>query len=117
MGDTWRMDDPALVVLCTAPANNDSAGADVAARLARGLVDANLAACVNLVSGVRSFYRWEGAVQDDAEVQLVIKTRRSRFAELEEWLKREHPYSVPEIIALPIERGSQAYLDWVRDQT
>lgn len=105
-------DDEPLLVLCTAPADGD-----VAATLARGLVDQCLAACVNVVSGVRSFYRWEGAVQDDAEVQLLVKTRRSRFDALAAWLGENHPYSVPEILALPIATGSDAYLSWLVEQT
>ncbi|GAB5544845.1 MAG: divalent cation tolerance protein CutA [Sandaracinaceae bacterium] len=105
------MADDAIVVLCTAPDEG------VGATLARGLVDAKLAACVNLVPGVRSFYAWEGEVHDDAEVQLLIKSRRARFAALEAWLGEHHPYDVPEIIALPIEVGSKAYLGWLETQT
>jgi periplasmic divalent cation tolerance protein len=105
-------DDEPILVLCTAPAEGDTATA-----LASGLVAARLAACVNLVPGLRSFYRWQGEVHDDPEVQLLIKTRRGRFAELERWLGDHHPYDVPEIVALPIERGSRAYLDWLVEQT
>jgi periplasmic divalent cation tolerance protein len=105
------MQDAAVVVLCTAPPGEQ------AAELARGLVEERLAACVNVIAGLRSFYRWQGAVQDEAEVQLVIKTRRSRFVELERWLVEHHPYDVPEILALPVERGGQSYLDWLFEQT
>ena len=101
----------AIVVLCTVPSEGETA-----VELARGLVQARLAACVNLVPGVRSFYRWEGALQDDAEVQLLIKTTRSRFAELERWLDEHHPYEVPEVVALPVDRGAKAYLDWLGAQ-
>ena len=104
--------DEPILVLCTAPAEGDQA-----AKLAAGLVKARLAACVNMVPGLRSFYRWEGKVHDDPEVQLLIKTRRSRYAELEHWLGEHHPYDVPEILALPITAGSQAYLDWLVAQT
>jgi periplasmic divalent cation tolerance protein len=100
-----------IVVLCTAPST------EVAADLARGLVDARLAACVNVIVGVRSFYHWKGAVHDEGEVQLVMKTRRARYAALEAWIQQNHPYDVPEVIALPVESGSRSYLDWVTEQT
>ncbi|MCA9616798.1 MAG: divalent-cation tolerance protein CutA [Sandaracinus sp.] len=100
----------ALVVLCTAP---DDATAE---RLARGAVEAGLAACVNVLGEVRSFYRWKGALQDDRERQLILKTRRDRFDALRTWLMREHPYDVPEILALPVADGSPAYLAWLDEQ-
>lgn len=105
------MQDGPLLVLCTAP------DADVGATLARGLVDARLAACVNIVPGLRSFYVWKGEVHDDAEVQLLIKTRRARFDDVRAHLAAHHPYEVPEIIALPIEAGAKSYLDWLDEQT
>jgi len=104
-------EDVPLLVLCTAPDD------ERAAELARGLVDAQLAACVNVVGGVRSYYSWKGEVCEDAEVQLLIKTRQSRYEALEGWLSSNHPYELPEILALRIERGSRAYLGWVADQT
>ena len=100
-----------IVILCTAP------DAEVGARLARGLVDEGLAACVNLVPGLRSFYRWEGEVHDDPEVQLLIKTPEARFEAVRTFLDAQHPYDVPEIIALPIVHGSEPYLAWMREQT
>jgi len=106
------MNDDAILVLCTAPA-----GGDTAAELARGLVEQKLAACVNLITGVRSVYFWDGALQDDAEVQLLIKTRRARFDALEAWLAQHHPYEVPEGLALPIEGGAETYLRWLAEQT
>lgn len=105
------MQDGPILVLCTAP------DPDVAATLARGLVEAKLAACVNVVPGLRSFYVWKGDVHDEPEVQLLIKTRRARFAALSEWLADNHPYEVPEIIALPIEAGAKSYLGWLEEQT
>ncbi len=105
------MQDGPILVLCTAP------DAEVAARLARGLVDAKLAACVNLVPGLRSFYVWQGEVHDEPEVQLLVKTRRDRFEALSAWILEHHPYEVPEIIALPIEAGSERYLGWLDEQT
>ncbi|MBX3245920.1 MAG: divalent-cation tolerance protein CutA [Myxococcales bacterium] len=98
----------ALVVLCTAP------DADTAARLARGLVEARLAACVNILGGVRSFYVWKGEVQDDAEHQLVCKTDRAHLDALMSWVRAEHPYEVPELLALPVTGGSAGYLAWLR---
>ncbi len=105
------MEDAPLVILCTAPS------AEVAATLARGLVEARLAACVNVISGLRSVYAWKGAVHDEPEVQLVIKSRRARFDALSAWIVEHHPYEVPEILALPVDRGAQPYLDWLVAQT
>lgn len=102
----------ALVVLCTAPASDDHA-----ARLARGLVDARLAACVNVVPNVRSYYRWQGAVQVDDEVQLVIKTAPARLSAVQAYLAQHHPYDVPEVLALPVSGGSPSYLAWLVEQT
>ena len=98
------------VALITAP------DVEVAAHIAGCLVEERLAACVNLVPGVRSIYRWEGRVQDDPEVMMVVKTRADRAAELSERVQALHPYEVPEVILLPVAGGSSAYLDWVRDQ-
>ncbi len=100
-----------LVVFITAPS-----GAGEAA-LARALVDERLVACVNLIPAVRSFYRWEGAVHDDAEVLLVCKTTVDRYDALEKRVTELHPYDEPEVIALPITHGSASYLQWVRDET
>lgn len=100
----------ALVILCTAP------DAEVGATLARGLVDGRLAACVNLIDGVRSFYRWQGKVEDDGEVQLVIKTRASRLDAVKAWIAENHPYDEPEVLALPVSGGSAGYLAWIGEQ-
>ncbi|MBX3271555.1 MAG: divalent-cation tolerance protein CutA [Sandaracinaceae bacterium] len=104
-------DDGFLVVLCTAP------DGEVAARLARGLVEARLAACVNVIGGLRSFYSWKGELHDEPEVQLLVKTRRARFDEVVAWLGAHHPYEVPEILALEVAAGGARYLDWIRAQT
>ena len=104
------MTTEAFVVLCTAP------DADVAAKLARGLVEAKLAACVNLIGGLRSFYVWKGELCDEAEVQLVIKTRVERLDALGAWLDANHPYDVPEVLHLQVAGGSQKYLSWLEAQ-
>ncbi len=97
----------ALVVYVTAPAGNK------AAAIARTLVRSRLAACVNIVRGVRSLYRWEGRLCDDREDLLVIKTTRAAFERLRAKVLSIHPYSCPEVIALPVLAGHRAYLDWV----
>ena len=102
--------DELLVVLCTAPDE------DTAQRLAVGLVEARLAACVNAIPAVRSFYRWQGEIETDDEVQLLIKTPPARFEELASWIQANHPYEVPEIVALPAKRVSDTYLAWAIKQ-
>ena len=84
-----------------------------AARLGRTLVERRLVACVNDLGPVRSFFAWKGKLEDDSERLLLMKTRADRYSDLEAALKELHPYEVPEIIAIPIERGSQAYFAWV----
>ena len=96
-----------IVVLTTCP---DEAAA---ARIGRDLVESGLAACVSRVGPVHSIYRWQGAIQDEPEVLLVIKTVTTRYSELEMRLKSLHPYEVPEIVALPVVRGSAEYLAWL----
>jgi periplasmic divalent cation tolerance protein len=97
----------AMVILCTCPDEG------TASRLARGLVEAQLAACVNILPGIRSIYRWQGAVSDDSEVLMVIKSLASRLDDLEAWLLEHHPYDVPEVVALPAEKVSADYLAWI----
>jgi len=98
-----------LVVLSTVGSTDD------ADRIARGLVERGLAACVNIVPGVVSVYRWKGAVQREAEQLLVIKTRSERLPALKEALLAMHPYDVPEALALPVEDGLAPYLAWLDD--
>jgi periplasmic divalent cation tolerance protein len=86
---------------------------DEASRIARALVERRLAACVNVVPGVRSTYRWQGAVRTDAEWLLVVKTRRDRFDEVRAAIRELHAYEVPEIVMLDIAEGDAAYLEWI----
>ena len=88
-----------------------------AERIADLLVEQRLAACVNLLAPCRSVYRWKGAVQHDEGHPMLIKTTQERYAALEQALRAAHPYELPEIIALPVERGLPAYLDWVSAET
>lgn len=94
------------VVLCTAPQS-------AAATLARGLVEERLCACVNVLPGVRSFFRWEGVVQEADEVLLVVKTKRSALSALQDRLVAMHPYDVPEFVAFDVAAGLPGYLNWI----
>lgn len=91
--------------------------AAVAEDIARHVVEAGLAACVNILAPCRSIYRWQGAVETAEEVPLLAKTSRERYPALEAAIRDRHPYEVPEIIALPIEKGLPAYLEWVANET
>jgi len=84
-----------------------------ASSIARHLVDKKLAACVNIIAGARSIYRWKGAVEEASEFILLIKSRRDAFPQLRAELAKMHSYEVPEIIALPIVDGSESYLAWI----
>ena len=95
---------------------NTCASAEEAERLARTLVDRRLAACVTVISPVRSFYRWKGAVTDTAEWLLVIKTSRPLFERLRTVLESSHSYEMPEIVALPVVEGSANYLSWMEGE-
>lgn len=86
---------------------------DSAFNLARELVQLRLAACVNVQAPATSFYHWEGKLEQATEVAVLIKTEQSRYAELEKAIRERHPYSLPEIIAWPIENGLPEYLRWV----
>jgi len=100
-----------LVVLTNLP-NREAALA-----LARGLVARRLAACVSVLDGCTSVYRWEGAVEEAAEVPVLLKTRAARYPELEAAIRELHPYELPEIIAVPVVLGLPEYLDWVAQET
>jgi periplasmic divalent cation tolerance protein len=100
-----------LIIFVTAP------NEDEARRIADAVVNEELAACVNIIGGVESIYRWQGRVERDRELLLIIKSRAGRYADLERRVKELHSYTTPEVIAFKIERGSQGYLDWIRDST
>jgi len=97
-----------VVVLVTAGSREEGE------RIAAALVEEGLAACVNLVGPVRSIYRWQGALERADEILMVIKARRDRFEELSARVQALHSYDTPEVIALPIEAGSERYLAWLR---
>ena len=100
-----------VVVMCSCP---DEATAQ---QLASDLVRLRLAACVNIVPKIRSIYRWRNEVQDEGEALMIMKTTRVAYAELQSWLQRNHPYDVPEVLALPVQAGSADYLDWGLNET
>jgi len=105
-------DGDLCVVLINAPAED-------AVELARALVDKKLAACVNVIPNVTSIYFWEGAIQQDDESTLLVKTRLALVTELTRAVKELHSYTVPEVIALPLarDRGNADYLSWLRAET
>jgi len=100
-----------MVVLVTCGSEEE------ALKIALSLVEERLAACVNLVSPIRSIYRWEGKIWDEKEWLLIIKTQKNRFEELEKAVKSIHSYSVPEIIGIPIIEGASSYLEWLKEMT
>ena len=101
--------DTVLLCYCSCP------DADSAQASAETLVGERLAACVNRLPGIVSTYRWQGTVTSDTETLLLIKTTAGRFDALKARLLQLHPYELPELNAVPVERGHAAYLDWVRD--
>ncbi|KAL1464278.1 hypothetical protein WDU94_003940 [Cyamophila willieti] len=88
---------------------------EVASKLATGLIAQNLAACVNIIPGVKSVYKWEGKVNTDTEHMMIIKTRTSRLEEMTEWIRKNHPYEVCEVISTPITHGNKPYLNWISE--
>jgi periplasmic divalent cation tolerance protein len=103
--------EPVLLVLSNLPDRQR------ALELARALVDERLAACVNVLSGCASIYRWQGAVETADEIPVLIKTRQSLYPQVEQAIRRLHPYELPEVIAIPVVAGLPAYLQWVCAQT
>jgi periplasmic divalent cation tolerance protein len=100
-----------VVVLVTVPDEQ------VASRIAQALVREKLAACVNVLPGVRSVYAWKGEICNEGELLCLVKTRREIYPGVRERVLALHPYEVPEIIALPLIEGSDTYLAWLRDST
>jgi periplasmic divalent cation tolerance protein len=105
------VDEQFVIVLTTIGADVDPA------TIALRLVEERLAACVNVLPEMESFFRWHGASERDRERQLIIKTRAARLRELEQRLHEVHPYDLPEFLVIPIQAGSDAYLRWVRNST
>ena len=97
-----------IVVLTTCAAAAD------AERMGRALVDGRLAACVNVVPGVRSFYHWKGATESSEEFLLMVKTSRDLFGALRAEMEKLHPYELPELLALPVVAGAEDYLGWLQ---
>ena len=101
----------ALFVITTLP------NADAAAELAKSLVTERLAACANLIPALRSIYKWQGKVQDENEVLVLFKTRQDSYEALKARILELHPYEVPEVLAIPVEQGYAAYLEWLASET
>ena len=99
------------VIYVTAP------NRDEAVRIGRALVEARLAACANVIDGVTSVYRWEGEVQEDAEVSLILKSRADLVEAVVERVEAEHSYTCPCVVALPIRGGNPDFLAWIADET
>lgn len=104
-------EDDVLIVMTNAP---DRVTAE---KIARSLVEARAAACVNVMGPCSSVYRWQGAVETAAEVPVFVKTTAGRYADVEALIRAQHPYELPEIVAVPAGRGLPGYLDWVRAET
>ena len=107
-----RPDDPRVLLVFTNMPDHASAAA-----LAAALVEARLVACVNVLAACTSAYRWQGVVETASEVPVLMKTTAARYAALEAAIRARHPYELPEIVAVPVEHGLPAYLDWVAAET
>ena len=100
-----------IVVFITAPNEKE------AASISRTIVEERLVACVNIIPSVRSIYRWQGRVEDEQEVLMIVKTKSPLFERLQKRVKELHSYAVPEIIGLPVVEGSKEYLNWLGQET
>lgn len=101
------MKEPILLVYCTVGDDQE------AKRIAESLLNKNLVACCNIINGVKSIYRWEGTIESSDESLLMMKTTEKHYEQLEKEIKMVHSYSVPEIIATQVVKGSNAYIDWI----
>ncbi len=99
------------MVFITAPNEGE------AEKISYALLEAGLAACVNIVRNIRSIYRWQGKIEDETEILMIAKTQKCRFGELEEMVRQLHSYEVSEIIAVSIAEGSAPYLQWIKEHT
>ena len=106
-----KADVSEIVVFVTA------SSADEAERLGNLIVSSGLAACTNIVKGIQSIFWWDNRLNTETECLMIIKTTMDRYSDLENAVRKHHSYSVPEIIALPIVRGSASYLEWIRGET
>lgn len=88
---------------------------EVAKKLAHGIISNKLAACVNIIPSVTSVYEWEGKIQEDNELLLMMKTQTGKVDDLSKFVRENHPYSVAEVISTPIENGNLPYLKWIHD--
>ena len=100
-----------VVVLVTA------ASSEEAEKIGRIIVESRLAACANVIDGLRSIFRWDSKINVENECLMIIKTTLERYSELESVIRQHHSYTVPEIIVLPVIAGSAPYLNWVRGET
>jgi periplasmic divalent cation tolerance protein len=100
-----------IIVFITASSEEE------AAKIARALVEARLAGCVNIIKNIRSIYSWQGKIEDEPEVLMIVKTQKSLFDSLTKKVEELHSYTLPEIIVLPIVEGSKDYLKWLREVT
>lgn len=90
---------------------------DIAEKMAKAIVENRLAACTTVVSSVKSYYHWEGQLKSDRESLLILKTTMSKMGDLISFIKSEHPYDIPEIIAIPVAEGLPDYVNWVIEET
>lgn len=103
------MNSSYIVILCTVP------NLETAQQISHLVVSEKLAACSNIVPDLKSIYLWENSVQKDAELLLIMKTRAELYDQIELKIRENHPYSIPEIIAIPIIKGNSHYLKWIDD--